>query len=88
MAWVGDAFSACVALDLARGARVADAVTASRLLERVGLPADELAYAVFGRTAAADRPLADGDRVEITRPLVADPATRRRCLAKGGRGLR
>lgn len=81
VAWVGPDFSALVALDLADGATVADAVAASGLLARIAKPGTELAYAVFGRSAAPSRPLAEGDRVEMTRPLVVDPATRRRLLA-------
>lgn len=88
VAYVGADFSACIALDLPRGARVADAVEASGLLSRVGLAEPHLAYAVYGRPVAASRPLAEGDRVEITMPLVCDPATRRRALAKRIRGLR
>lgn len=88
VAWVGTDFSARVELDLAAGSRVADAVAASGLLSRIGTSAGEIAYAVYGRSAAPDRLLAEGDRVEITRPLVCDPATRRRLVAKRGRGLR
>lgn len=42
------------------------------------------AVAVFGETVAADRPLADGDRVELLRPLLLDPkeARRRRAAAR------
>ncbi|HEX7328499.1 MAG TPA: RnfH family protein [Casimicrobiaceae bacterium] len=82
VACVGGDFSACIGLDLPRGARVADAVEASGLLSRVGLAEHDLAYAVYGRPVAASRPLVEGDRVEITLPLVCDPATRRRALAK------
>ena len=88
VAWVGGGSSACIALDLERGACVADAVAASGLLARASQLCDELAYAVYGRPVEPDRPLVEGDRVEITRPLVADPATRRRLVAKAGRGLR
>ena len=82
VAYVGANFSACIALDLPCGARVADAVAASGFLSRDGLAERNVAYAVYGRLVAPSRPLADGDRVEITRPLVCDPATRRRALAK------
>jgi putative ubiquitin-RnfH superfamily antitoxin RatB of RatAB toxin-antitoxin module len=88
VAYVGADFSACIGLDLPRGARVADAVEASGLRSRVGLAGRDLAYAVYGRAVAASRPLAEGDRVEITLPLVCDPVTRRHALAKKVRGLR
>ena len=41
-----------------------------------------LRFAVFGKRAAADAALADGDRVEISRPLVADPKESRRRRAR------
>lgn len=45
------------------------------------------AVGIFGRRAALDAPLADGDRVEIYRALRADPkdARRRRALNRTSR---
>lgn len=37
---------------------------------------------VFGKLAAADQKLNDGDRIEIYRPLAADPKVARRNRAK------
>jgi len=37
---------------------------------------------VFGKPAAADQTLEDGDRIEIYRPLAADPKVARRNRAK------
>ena len=42
----------------------------------------KLGYAIFGQRARADTPLRDGDRVELTRPLVADPKDARRRRAR------
>jgi putative ubiquitin-RnfH superfamily antitoxin RatB of RatAB toxin-antitoxin module len=75
-----------VALALAPGATVADAVAASGFTERFALVPETLGFAIFGQRARADTPLADGDRVELTRPLVADPKTARRRRA-GARPL-
>ena len=62
-----------VELQLPAGARVADAIAAS------GLPLDGIdGQAVFGERAEPDAPLADGDRIELLRPLVADPKDARR----------
>jgi putative ubiquitin-RnfH superfamily antitoxin RatB of RatAB toxin-antitoxin module len=36
----------------------------------------------FGRRVSLDTPLADGDRVEILRPLAADPKEARRQRAR------
>ena len=59
------------------GATVADAVAARGLVALLGLP-PEIAFAIHGQRAAPETPLRAGDRVEITRPLVADPKTARR----------
>ena len=42
---------------------------------------------IHGRVVAAGRELADGDRVEIYRPLPADPKETRRRLAREGRTM-
>ena len=67
-----------VRLDLSPGATLRDAVVAS------GFEADleKGAFGVFGKRAALDRPLADGDRVEIYRPLAMDPKEARRRRAR------
>ena len=41
----------------------------------------QAAFGVFGRRCPPDTLLVDGDRVEIYRPLVADPKTLRRLRA-------
>ncbi len=69
-------------LVLPDGATVADALAASGLVSRLALP-PTIACAIHGQRAAPGIPLADGDRVEITRPLVADPKAARRARAAG-----
>lgn len=69
---------ALVDLEVSAGAIVADAVRLSGLVERLGLDAARLSYAIHGQRAAADTPLADGDRIELVRPLTADAKTVRR----------
>ena len=39
---------------------------------------DPRALSVWGRPVAADAPLRDGDRLEVTRPLRVDPKVARR----------
>ncbi len=41
---------------------------------------------VFGKRVTLDTPLRDGDRVEIYRPLIADPKAARRERAKRPKG--
>jgi len=61
---------------------VADAVSASGLIGELRLDENEIAYAIFGQRARPDTRLADGDRVELLRPLAADPKDLRRRRAK------
>lgn len=75
-----------VALDLAEGATVDDAVRASRITERIGVTSGAGACAIFGRRVAGDTPLCEGDRVEITRPLACDPKLARRNRAARSAG--
>ncbi len=63
-------------LTLPAGATVADALRASHLLE--GMDASALQAGIWGRTAALDARLRDGDRVELTRGLSMDPKEARR----------
>jgi putative ubiquitin-RnfH superfamily antitoxin RatB of RatAB toxin-antitoxin module len=82
VAYAGPGIEALAPLDLPAGATVADAVAQSGLLARVADPAS-VSYAIHGQRARADTPLADGDRVEILRPLVADPKAARHARAAG-----
>jgi len=66
-----------LSLDLPEGATIAEALAAAQLPED-----DHVAVAVFGVRAEAGTVLRDGDRIELLRPLQADPkdARRRRAL--------
>jgi putative ubiquitin-RnfH superfamily antitoxin RatB of RatAB toxin-antitoxin module len=67
---------------LPAGATVGDAVAESGLLARPGMPPG-VSYAVHGQRARPETPLADGDRVEILRPLAVDAKSVRRARAAG-----
>lgn len=61
---------------------VEQAVARSGLLERFPqIAAQPLQCAVFGRAVAVSDPLAEGERVEILRPLQIDPKVSRRQAA-------
>jgi len=54
---------------------------------------ETLPIAVWGKAVARDKPVSDGDRIEILRPLVINPRDARRELSidgqtMGGSGLR
>ena len=78
VAYVAPDIECLVTVELDDGACVIDAIAASRILDRIGHDAAALGYAIFGRRASAETLLADGDRVELTRPLVCDPKMARR----------
>jgi uncharacterized protein len=68
-----------VALELEEGAVLADAVRASGLLSGLdAAAADALQAGIWGKAAALDARLRDGDRVELTRGLLVDPKEARR----------
>jgi putative ubiquitin-RnfH superfamily antitoxin RatB of RatAB toxin-antitoxin module len=60
-----------IALELEQGATVRMALRAA------GMPLDQ-PVGIYGRRVALDARLADGDRVEIYRPLRAEPQDARR----------
>lgn len=53
-----------------------------------GVDLEHPAVGVFGRVAAPSQVLSDGDRVEIYRPLAADPKSARRDRVKEARKRR
>lgn len=78
-----------VRLRLPGGATVADALALARMNERVpGLDMSALGTGIFGHKATPETVLADGDRIELLRPLLADPkqARRRRQMQSGESG--
>ena len=76
-----------VELELPAGANVATAIAASDIRTRhPGIPADA-ATGIHGRRVGVNELLANGDRVELYRPLPADPKDTRRALARAGRSM-
>ena len=72
-----------VALEIAEGATLADAIAASGLPEIFeGFEVDPSMVGIFSEKASLDQVLRDGDRVEIYRPLIADPKEVRRQRAR------
>jgi hypothetical protein len=82
LAYAGPEGVAIAALDLPDGASVADAIEASGVVGRLGLLDAVLGVAIFGQGATRATPLRDGDRVELLRPLCADPKDARRRRAR------
>ena len=82
VAYAGPEGQAVVPLDLPESATAADAVAASGLIDRFGLIDAALGVAIFGQAAKRTTPLQAGDRVELLRPLRADPKDARRRRAR------
>lgn len=67
------------------GSTLEEALEASRLYEK--FPDANLraaAVGIWGQVCERSRPVRDGDRIELYRPLVMDPRDARRLRAKGG----
>jgi putative ubiquitin-RnfH superfamily antitoxin RatB of RatAB toxin-antitoxin module len=89
--WATPHLQDVVTIELAPGATIADAVRCSGFIAQYALDPATLRFARHGARAAADASLADGDRVEITRPLLVDPKVarvRRARLKTPGQGFR
>ena len=72
-----------VQLEVAAGTTIAQAIAASGVLARfpeIDLTRNQLG--LFGKLKPADTVLGDGDRIEIYRPLQADPMESRRRRAR------
>jgi putative ubiquitin-RnfH superfamily antitoxin RatB of RatAB toxin-antitoxin module len=76
-----------LALDVPEGCTVIEAIGRSAIGEAFpDLVVDPAALGVFGRKAPPAQVLKAGDRVEIYRPLLADPKEARRARAERKRG--
>jgi putative ubiquitin-RnfH superfamily antitoxin RatB of RatAB toxin-antitoxin module len=72
-----------VVLEMPEGSTVADALRQSRALDLLaGEDPASLRVGIWSRACAMDTTLRDGDRVEIYRPLRADPKDMRRERAR------
>ena len=69
-------------VEVPEGSTVDDALTASGIVERLGLDRAGLSVGIFGRRVAVTALLHDGDRVELYRPLIVDPKEARRRRAE------
>ncbi len=71
------------------GMTVREAIDRSGIRQR--FPEIDLAVhkvGIFGKLAKLDQPLVSGDRVEIYRPLIADPSAQRKKRAAAGKTMR
>lgn len=83
VAWATGETQELVSLTLPRGTTIAEAVAGSGLVAAYALDLPRLAAGVFGRRRHFDAVVEDGDRIELYRPLTAEPAEARRRRARG-----
>lgn len=77
-----------LALDVAEGTTAIEAIRASGINEKFpDLDIEVAKIGIFGKLCPPDRVLRPGDRVEIYRPLKADPKEVRRRLAAEGKTM-
>jgi uncharacterized protein len=79
------------ALELPATARISDALAAARALESTTsvIPWDSAPVGIFGEPRQRSDDFADGDRIELYRPLASDPRARRRArVQRERRGAR
>jgi len=69
-------------LQLPAGSTIADAVAAAQVEREFGIDAALLAVGVWSKPVPRDAVLHEGDRVELYRPLKADPKDSRRRRAE------
>ena len=63
-------------IEVPDGATVKDAIEQSGVLEKFpDIDLDEQKVGIFGKLTKFDATLSEGDRVEIYRPITADPET-------------
>lgn len=89
VAYAKEAEQALLAVEGEEGMTVQDAIERSGMLKR--FPEIDLGVnkvGVFGKLAKLDQALETGDRVEIYRPLIADPKEQRKKRAAEGKVMR
>lgn len=81
--------AALVALDMPEGTTVLQAIEASGLLEKYPeIDVKKNKFGIYAKLAKADAVLRDKDRVEIYRPLIADPKEVRKQRAAEGKVMK
>lgn len=78
-----------IPVEVEEGATVRNAIERSGILERFpDIDLDKAKVGIFGKLIKLDNPLRAKDRVEIYRPLIADPKEVRRQRAAEGKKMK
>lgn len=80
---------ALLKVQLPQGVTVSEAIRLSGILEKHSeIDLGRNKFGIYGKLAKADAMLRDKDRIEIYRPLLADPKEVRRKRAEEGRAMK
>ena len=76
-------------MEVLPGTTAGAAIEASGVLEQCPeIDLERYRVGIYGKLIALDQTLEDGDRVEIYRPLIADPKEARKRRAEEGKAMR
>ena len=89
VAYVGPETQVLRPMEVVPGTTARAAIADSGVLEQCPeIDLQRYKVGIYGRLVPLDQPLENGDRVEIYRPLIADPKEARRRRAEEGKPLR
>lgn len=89
VAYVGPETQVLRPMEVRPGTTVGAAINASGVLEQCPeIDLGRYRVGIFGKLVALDQTLEDGDRVEVYRPLIADPKETRKRRAEEGKTMR
>ncbi|OIR11049.1 persistence and stress-resistance antitoxin PasI [mine drainage metagenome] len=76
-------------LEVPRSTTIADAIRLSGLLDKYPeIDLEKGKFGIFGKLSKSDTVLREKDRIEIYRPLIADPKEVRRKRAEEGKAMK
>jgi len=76
-------------LEVPEGTTIEQAIRQSGIMEHFPeIDLEKQAVGIFGKLKKLDTPLREGDRVEIYRPLIADPKEVRKQRAAAGKRMK
>lgn len=76
-----------ISLAVPKGSDVKDVLNRSGFIEKYNIDLEVNKVGIYGRIVKLEQLVKEGDRVEIYRPLQADPKEVRRKLAKEGKTM-
>jgi len=80
---------ALLSVDVLEGAEVKEVILASKIIEKFPeIDLDKVKVGIFGKLTKMNQVVRDRDRIEIYRPLIADPKEVRKRRAAEGKRLK